>query len=70
MTPRLGLSESLEAYAKRNGVTRERARPWWRAYGAIALGSLRVALQDCHGICRVAINFSCPTRNPFETGWP
>lgn len=71
LSKRLGLRESLEQYAARHGVSPAEARPDWRSDGALALGALVVSPDVAAlGICRVHRGFSCPTRNPFETGWP
>jgi hypothetical protein len=59
---RLGLWESLEAYAARNGRSVEFMRPFWRHAGLRRLGA------DCHpaactlGTARVAPGVRVPTK--------
>jgi hypothetical protein len=73
---RKGLSESLEAYAKRVGLSVRDARPFWRAQG---LGILKPALTTPEWsnqtaallvgllrLCRIAPGVSIPTRTPTE----
>jgi len=70
-TPRAGLRESLEAYAKRAGVHYAVARPYWRAEGLRALNAIQGAhvaapillLGRCSiGLCAVAPGVAVETK--------
>jgi hypothetical protein len=72
MIRRNGLRESLEAFAKRAGVSVAEARPYWRAGAVRALATKPVTLDQClaaiasasNKICRVCPGFEVITRDP------
>jgi hypothetical protein len=75
MIARNGLRESLEAFAKRAGVSREEARPYWRAWAVWFLADADIgetfeAIFDAVtvpalALCRICPGFEVITRNPM-----
>jgi hypothetical protein len=74
MIRRNGLRESLEAFAKRAGVSRAEARPYWRAWAVWFLADADIgepfeAVFDAVtvpalALCRICPGFEVPTRDP------
>jgi hypothetical protein len=60
-TKRLGLDESLEAYAARIGISSDKARPFWRVEALVLLHLYPEEWDVVSGLCRIAPGVAVPT---------